>query len=238
MRSALHSEPYTGTVWRMVEGQHLVSTMALVDSLQEQKLLEEILERSKPPVPIECQHLHYLMAAPFRYGLYPVNSRFRRRGQTPGVFYASEAAITAAAETVWSRLRFFAVAEGAELPKGAAEFTAFSVGVDVEAAIDLMAGPLSAEAVKWNNPDDYTACLELADTARKIGAGLIRYSSVRHPEGLANVAVLDCAAFAGAAPEERQTWKIVLRVGGAVVVREFPYAAWEMKVEGAKLEFV
>ncbi len=222
----------------MVEGQHLVSTMALVDSLEEQQLLEDILERSKPPVPPECQHLHYLMAAPFRYGLYPVDSRFRRRGLTPGVFYASEAAITAAAETVWSRLRFFAAAEGAVLPKGAAEFTAFSVGVDVEAAVDLMAGPLSAQAVKWSDPDDYTACLELADRARKAGAGLIRYGSVRHPEGLANVAVLDCAAFAGAAPEERQTWKIVLRVGGAVVVRGFPYAAWEMKVKGDRLGFI
>lgn len=222
----------------MVEGQHLVSTMALVDSLEEQRVLEDILERSKPLVPPECEHLHYLMAAPFRYGLYPVDSRFRRRGQTPGVFYASEQAITAAAETVWSRLRFFAAAEGADLPKGAAEFTAFSVKVDVEAAVDLLAGPLSAEAVKWTDPDDYAACLELADRARAEGAGLIRYGSVRHPEGLANVAVLDCAGFAGAAPEERQTWKIVLRVGGAVVVREFPRAAWEFRVEGDQLGFV
>ncbi|MEE9387059.1 MAG: hypothetical protein V3U96_00485 [Paracoccaceae bacterium] len=50
--------------------------------------------------------------------------------------------------------------------------------------------------------------------------------------------MLDCAAFSGAEPKARQTWKIVLRHGGAVVVREFPYAAWEMKVEGARLEFV
>ncbi|PHQ98024.1 MAG: hypothetical protein COB40_01875 [Marinosulfonomonas sp.] len=108
----------------------------------------------------------------------------------------------------------------------------------VAAAVDLIDGPLSAQAVKWTDPDDYTACLELTDRARGIGAGLIRYASVRHPEGLANVAVLDCAGFAGAAPEERQTWKIVLRDRGAVVVREFPYAAREMKVEGARLGFV
>ncbi|PHQ98025.1 MAG: hypothetical protein COB40_01880 [Marinosulfonomonas sp.] len=78
MRSVLRSEPYIGRVWRIVEGQHLMSTMALVDSLQEQRLLEDILERSKPAVPTECQHLHYLMAAPFRFGLYPVDSQFRR----------------------------------------------------------------------------------------------------------------------------------------------------------------
>ncbi len=222
----------------MVEGQHLVSTMALVDSLEEQRLLEDILERSKPAVPTECAHLHYLMAAPFRYGLYPVDSRFRRRGLTPGVFYASEAAITAAAETVWSRLRFFVAAEGAVLPRGAAEFTAFSVKVDVVRAVDLTAEPLLAEVAKWTDPDDYTACLELADQARREGAGLIRYGSVRHPEGLANVAVLGCAGFAAAAPEERQTWKIVLRNGGAVVVREFPQAAWEFRVEGARLGII
>ncbi len=238
MRSVLRSEPYAGALWRMVEGQHLVSTMALVDNLQEQRLLEDILERSKPPVPRECQHLHYLMAAPFRYGLYPVNSRFRRRGQTPGVFYASEAAITAVAETVWSRLRFFGAAKGVELPKGAAEFTAFSVDVDVAKTVNLMVPPLAADAEKWTDPDDYTACLELADRARKQRVGAIRYTSVRHPDGLANVAVLGCDGFAQSKPVTRQNWKILLHEGGAMVVREFPLAAWEFQAEDTRLRLI
>ena len=46
----------------------MVSTLKLVDTLAEQALLEDILEESKPPVPPECRHLHYLLSTPFRYG--------------------------------------------------------------------------------------------------------------------------------------------------------------------------
>ena len=69
-----------------VEAQHIVSTMALVDTIAEQHLLEDLLERSKPPVAPECRDLHYLLAIPFRYGApYPAESHFRRAGMTPGV---------------------------------------------------------------------------------------------------------------------------------------------------------
>ena len=53
--------------WRVVEAQHRASTMRLVDTLAEQRALEDLLEASKPPVPAEARHLHYLLATPFRY---------------------------------------------------------------------------------------------------------------------------------------------------------------------------
>ena len=223
------THPYAGRIWRLVEAQHVVATLRLVDSLEEQTILEDILERDKPAVPEDCAHLHYLMAAPFRYGLYPNDSRFRRAGMTPGVFYASEAALTAAMETVWYRLRFFAAAPGADLPKGAADYTGFAVDVAAE-AVDLMDGPLVAEREKWTDPVDYTACLELADAARAAGAGAIRYQSVRDPEGRANVAVLECRAFGVREPVARESWRIMLKDGGAVVLREWPKAAWEVRL--------
>src|SRR3546814_1362417 len=75
-----------GTCWRLVEAQHRVSTLKLVDTLDEQDLLERLTEEAKPSVPEECRHLHYLLATPFRYGAaYPRGSRFRRAGLTPGV---------------------------------------------------------------------------------------------------------------------------------------------------------
>ena len=40
-----------GRCWRVVEAQHVVSTMALVDTLEEQALLEQVLDESKPAVP-------------------------------------------------------------------------------------------------------------------------------------------------------------------------------------------
>src|SRR3546814_1447755 len=84
-----------GTCWRLVEAQHRVSTLKLVDTLEEQDLLERLTEEAKPSVSEECRHLHYLLATPFRYGAaYPRGSRFRRAGMTPGVFYAAETPAT------------------------------------------------------------------------------------------------------------------------------------------------
>ncbi len=53
--------------WRGVEAQHIVSTMRLVDTLDEQSVLECILESSKPPLPAGGAAKHYLLATPFRY---------------------------------------------------------------------------------------------------------------------------------------------------------------------------
>jgi len=54
------------TFWRCVEAQHVVSTLQFVDTLDEQRLLEDILEETKPPVLSECESLHYLYITPFR----------------------------------------------------------------------------------------------------------------------------------------------------------------------------
>src|SRR5215475_4327841 len=82
--------------WRAVEAQHRVSTMKLVDSLDEQAALERILESTKPAVPAESLHLHYLLFSPFRYARgNPYASRFRRAGSPEGVFYASASPETA-----------------------------------------------------------------------------------------------------------------------------------------------
>jgi hypothetical protein len=58
-----------------------VSTLKLIDTLEEQVLVEQLIDESKPAVPRECSHLHYFLSTPFRYGApYPTGSRFRRAG--------------------------------------------------------------------------------------------------------------------------------------------------------------
>ncbi len=212
---ALRSEarPRRGSCWRLVEAQHLVSTMKLVDTLDEQALLEAELERTKPPVPPDCTGLHYLLASPFRYGRYPGNSRFRREGYTPGVFYAGERVETAVAETAFYRLLFFAESPATPLPANPLEFSAFSVTYAGD-AIDLTATPFDADAARWTHPTDYAACLDLADAARAADIAVIRYRSVRDPAGGANVALLACAAFAQAKPAGWQTWRLVIGRAG------------------------
>ena len=59
---------WRGTVWRVVEAQHRISTNRLAGSLAEQEQLERLAEAVKPELPPAARGLHYLLAAPFRYG--------------------------------------------------------------------------------------------------------------------------------------------------------------------------
>lgn len=229
---------YANEIWRLVEAQHIISTMKLVDSREEQEALEAILEKTKPPVPAACQHLDYLLATPFRYGLYPRDSRFRRAGETPGVFYAAEEPITAVAETVWHRRIFFGGSPQTPLPVEAGQYTAFSVPVRTGMAIDLTVPPLSRDEASWTDPDDYSACLDLADRVREDEGELIRYASVRHPEALPNIAVLTCSAFVKAEPVQRQTWHLLLRPGRTQVHREYPRLSLEFQIGESRLAYV
>ncbi|MEA2930176.1 MAG: hypothetical protein QOG38_2604 [Hyphomicrobiales bacterium] len=232
--AALSSErrALSGTCWRVVEAQHRVSTLKLVDTLAEQALLEGLIEQSKPPVPPECRHLHYLLATPFRYGsAYPRGSRFRRAGLTPGIYYASARVETAIAETAFSRLLFFAESSATPWPANAGEFTAFSTRFSTRRGLDLTQLPFSADRSSWTHPTDYEACHALADAARDTDVEVIRYDSVRDPAGRANVGILACPAFKSKEPVERQTWRLQLGPRGARGLCEFPDARLEFSRE-------
>ncbi len=232
---ALSSEPqaYRGEAWRLVEAQHRVSTLGLVDTLDEQSVLEGILDETKPPVPLDCQHLDYLLSTPFRYtSNYRVGSRFRRAGRSPGVFYAAEVVDTAVAEMVFYRYLFFAESPEIALPGGTAEFTAFSAALSSAYAIDLTREPLVAHRDRWANLTDYSACQALADAARAADVDIIRYQSVRDPLGRANVAVLRCQAFADANPVQRQTWRIRVAETVAQAICEHPRQGLEFEYQG------
>jgi hypothetical protein len=223
----------SGVCWRVVEAQHRVSTMKLVDTLDEQSMLESLVEATKPPVPADCRHLHYLLATPFRYGApYPSGSRFRRAGMTPGVFYASRTSSTAIAEITFHRLLFFADSPQTPWPTGNGDLTAFSVRFRTGAGIDLTAPPFDADRARWTQPTDYSACQALADAARDAHIDVLLYSSVRQPDGV-NVALLACRAFAGREPLERQTWRLNLNAHGARAVCEFP----ELRLEFTREAF-
>ena len=196
--------------------------MKVVDTLAEQERLEQLLEETKPPVPPECRHLHYLLSTPFRYGApYPRGSRFRRAGLTPGVFYASQKVTTAVTEMAFARLRFFAESPDTPWPANAVEHTAFQVRFHTNKGVDLTAAPFDRERARWTDPADYEACQALADAARAAGMRAIRYLSARDV-GAVNVALLTCAAFSVKAPLERQTWRLHFDGGGVRALCEFP----------------
>ena len=222
--AALSSERrrLSGLAWRAVEAQHRVSTMKIVDTLDEQALLEDLLEATKPPVPAECRHLHYLLATPFRYGApYPAGSRFRRAGLTAGVFYASRTQRTAVAETAFHRLLFFADSPATPWPVNAGEYTVFSVQLRTGAGLDLTRAPLDADAARWTHPTAYDDYQALADSARTAGVELLKYRSARDEDGI-NYAALTCRAFASPQPLARETWRLHLSAAGARALCDLP----------------
>ncbi len=206
--TALASEHrrYGGTVWRLVEAQHRISTNRLARSLDEQETLERLAEEVKPQVPESAQYLDYLLASPFRYG-HKQASRFRQENERPGIFYSSETEATALAEAAYWRLRFFARSPGFKPPSTTIEHSSFWVAVDAERALDLSHPPFDAEEARWTDPDDYTACQSLAAEARAAGTQLLRTVSVRHASGF-NVVIFDPEAFAERVPHHGKTWHL------------------------------
>jgi len=233
---ALASEvrPWAGNLWRVVESQSRVSTLKLVDTLDEQALLEAELESSKPLIPSSCAGLDYLLATPFRYAPYPHGSRFRRARQREGCFYAAERIETAIAEEAFYRLLFFLDAPRAKRPANPQERTAFRVLAATGRAIDLMMPPLDRDKRVWEHPTDYAPCQALADAAREANIEAIRYRSVRDPGGGTNIALLSPAAFQATRPEGAETWHVFLRERSIQAIREMPrltlelpFAAWK-----------
>ncbi len=230
MISALRSDPiptppdfvpYERTVWRLVEAQHRISTNRLAASADDQALLEQLVEEAKPTLPAAARGLHYLLATPFRYG-YAKPSRFRRAGQRPGIFYAAEAIATAVAETAYWRLLFFSRSPGFAPPTTVVEHSAFTVPLRVTRALDLTTAPFAQYATAWMHPVDYGPCQNFADRARHIDTQAIRYASVRDPAHQPNLALLDPAGFASAAPVIEQTWHFRHEAGRMTALAAFP----------------
>ncbi len=190
-------------VWRAVEAQHQVSTMKLVDTLDEQKLLEELLDQSKPPAPKQGERLHYLLFTPFRYRPTRSGSRFRA-ATDPGVYYAATEIRTACAELGYWRWRFLKDSPGLGT-LGPLEQTLFAAAIHTR-CLDLRKPPLDQDHAHWTHPGDYTATQEIARVARQAEMGGIWYESVRDPQRGGCLAVLTPDAFRDGQIAAQQTW--------------------------------
>lgn len=216
-----HFQSYRAKLWRLVEAQHRISTNRLAADASDQALLERLVDEVKPTLPPAARGLHYLLATPFRYG-HMKASRFRKAGERPGIFYASEHVATAIAETAYWRLLFFSRSPGFNPPSNVVEHSAIMVPMQTDRLLDLTARPFLQHAVLWRDPDDYSACQALAGRARRIKAQAIRYASVRDPEARANIALFDPSAFTASTPKIEQTWHFRYEAGQLTAFAAFP----------------
>lgn len=220
---------WRGPVWRMVEAQHVASTMKIVDSQAEQDLLETLLEGSKPAPPPGAEALDYLLATPFRYNPLRSGSRFRSLTD-PGVFYGAESVRTASAELGYWRWKFLNDALDLEKLEPVAH-TAFRADVST-LAVDLRTPPFSADAKAWQHSADYSATQAFARVARESSLGGIVYQSVRDPRPAWCMALLAPQAFAKPRPHPAmQTWWLSVHQDQVIWRREsksmtFSAAGW------------
>lgn len=213
----------------MVEAQHTASTMKIVDTDDEQNLLESLLEGNKPAQPATTKGLDYLLATPFRY--YPMRRGSRFRAVTdPGVFYGAESVRTASAELGYWRWKFLKDAVDLDKLQPVAH-TAFSADVKTQ-VIDLRLPPFSTQVTYWSDRSDYTATQALAQMARTAQVGGIQYTSVRDRQPAWCLALLTPQGFAKPKPNPlMQTWWLAVHQNGVSWRRDnasmtFSAAAW------------
>jgi RES domain-containing protein len=198
--------PLSAAPWRVVEAQHQVATRKLVDSDEEQALLEEVLERHKPPLPVGAR-LHYLLFTPFRYPPLRHGSRFAARHER-GVWYGAESLRTAFAEVAYYRLLFL---DGTRADLGLVEtdLTAFQAKVRTRRGVDLTKGPFRRVRSLLASKTSYAATQPLGTAMREAGVEAFRYPSARDAAGGSNLGVFSPDAFATRRPRRFETWRCV-----------------------------
>jgi hypothetical protein len=193
----------------VVEAQHVVSTRKLVDTAAEQEVLEELIERVKPPLPSdpELEGLHYLLTTPFRYPPLRHGSRFGTRAER-SLWYGADALPTAFAEVAYYRLVFLEGSE-AEIEPIRVDLSAFCAPVRTRRGVDLTRPPFGEHEAEISSPVSYETSQQLGRALRAADVEAFRYRSARDPEGGTNLGVFTPRAFTVRQPEELQTWYCV-----------------------------
>lgn len=190
---------------RVVESQHVVSTRKLVDSDAEQALLEELVERVKPPVPDDpdLRGLHYLLFTSFRHPPLRYGSRFGTRAER-GIWYGSTELATAFAEVAYYRLLFL---EGtaADLGPLTVELTALVVGVRDSKSVDLTRVPFARFEREISSPVSYAASQALGAAMRAAGVTTFLYTSARAAGRGTNIGLF-APAFGSRRPSRYEAW--------------------------------
>jgi hypothetical protein len=180
-----------------------VSTRKLVDTADEQALLEELIDRAKPPDATGGK-THYLLFTPFRYPPLRYGSRFGTRHER-GIWYGSETLAAAFAEVAYYRLVFL---EGTKADLGAVttQLTAFTVSARSARGVDLVSPPFDKHRRSIASPVKYAESQALGSAMREAGVELFRYPSARDPERGVNVGAVTPGVFGKAKPRDLETW--------------------------------
>ena len=192
-----------------MEAQHLTSTRKLVETSQEQELLEEMIETAKPSVPQAAQDrkLHYLLFTPFRYPPLRHGSRFGTRHE-PSIWYGSRHRRTAMAETAYYRLLFLNGTD-ADLGTVTTEMAVFQASYRTSRGVDLSRPPFDRYRSLIAAPDSYEATQALGRAMRNDRIDLFRFPSARDINPGVNVGIFSPGALGRKLATGPENWHVV-----------------------------
>lgn len=191
--------------WRVVEGQYDVSTRKLVDSLEEQAILEEMIDSVKPKLRDDLHELHYLLSTPFRHPPLKNGSRFGTR-QERGIYYGSETPATSFSETAYYRFFFL---NGMTQDPGLVELnhTLFQAQGFARSFADLTEESFQGFQGELASPVSYEWTQLLGTAMRKDGMDAFRFQSARDPEKGINFGIFEPQVFTKKSPVYAEAWR-------------------------------
>lgn len=195
-----------GDIYRLVESQEQIATNQLVDNLEEQALLEQMLENSKPQVDAARSELHYLLYTPFRYPPLPHGSRFATRFE-PSLFYGSKQIRTALTEAAYYRFVFWhGMSEAPPSKKLKTQHTIFAAKYASHRGVQLQFPPFNRFVSLLADPQDYSHSQSLGRELRKAGTEMFEFRCARCADEKINIALFTPKVFIENTPHEQQTW--------------------------------
>ena len=205
-RDAVTPLMLSGELVRVVECQRQIATIGLVDTLEEQALLEELIETSKPRAASTRRRLHYLLTTPFRYPPLRYGSRFAP-STAPSLFYGALDIDTALAETAYYRFLFWSgMSEPPPAGRLVTQHTAFAARYHATQGLRLQAPPFIPYQSRLMDPASYADTQPLGDALRDAGIEAFEYRSARDRNGGINIALFQADVFTDTAPIWQQTW--------------------------------
>lgn len=217
-----------GRLKRMVESQEQVVTVRLVDSLEEQQVLENLLDDSKPGR-TSGRKLDYLLSTPWRYPPLPWGSRFGRRFE-PSLFYGSLSQKALLAEVAFYRWTFLFGMKKPFDGRVISQHTEFEANYKGARSFDLTRAPFSACEDMLRDKSRYGPCQALGSVLREKNADLVIYRSARADREELNIALYRPTALVSRKPLAPVPW-LCETTGDSVTFRGRDVVA-TLRIEG------
>jgi len=195
----------SGEIIRVVESQEQIATLQLVDNFDEQLLLEEMIDNSKPPLSASTSGLHYLLSTPFRYPPLKHGSRFGTKN-SPGLFYASNTIAMAFTETAFYRFMFIHALKEVFPKKSVTQHTAFTAKYRTNKGLKLHGDKFISYQQQLREAEDYSFTQELGALLRDNNIEAFEFFSARTKKDEINTALFSPKCFSVSSPTRQTQW--------------------------------